>query len=449
VATASTWALGVYAALLPFHGIGVQRARDVLRVEAADAALVLAAPVLLLAIHRARAGLLGAPLFLGVIWLSGAELLSEVLSGPVSIGRLVQAVVPVLAVGGLVAAAAAGKLDLVLRGLLAGGALALTISVAGYALTLLGGLQLPAAFVFRSPHPLFPGVPRLTGTFGAHAVWLGEYCLVLLAVSLGAGQGAGPTALRAGAGAAAALGLLLSFSFAWLGGLVLATRAALSRWRATSRIRRFAWAAVAVAHVVASGALLLGGPVDVAASEPRPCAALDRLHHVTRPAGAGSCTQALGEWPYRHRITLYALAHSTALASYVAHPVLGLSRHGYRELAAERAQALHGASAGGYYTEPIGLFATTLARTGTVGALGLALLLVGVWRARPHVGERSPDVAWAFYGSVALLLSAIHTDLALRGPLWVSLGWLVAVAGQRPRERPQGAAVGAAQARQL
>jgi len=70
----------------------------------------------------------------------------------------------------------------------------------------------------------------------------------------------------------------------------------------------------------------------------------------------------------------------------------------------------------GYYQEPVGLVASTLAYTGLVGAAAWALILYGIWRARR---------SWVFYGALGLLWCGTLTDLELRGPLWLLLGLIV------------------------
>jgi O-antigen ligase len=160
---------------------------------------------------------------------------------------------------------------------------------------------------------------------------------------------------------------------------------------------------------------------------------LDRAHHAARPAEqAEYCVPISIEEPYRHRLTLYALALRTALEAYRAHPFLGLGHHGYREFALAYAQRSYGLGTTGYYWDPIGLYASALAQGGSVGAWGIALLLLGVWRARPRAeppvserGDEGVGQRWLFYGTAALLLCALQTDLELRGTLWLLLGFLV------------------------
>jgi hypothetical protein len=401
------------------------RASELIRFELAEAVLALAAPVVAFALYRARARLLTEPLFGAVIWLSCTELLSVALDTPLSKGRLVQAGLPIVAVGGIVAAGAAGKLHVILGGLLRGGVVALALAASGFTLNVLGLLELPGAFVFRSAHPIFPALPRMTGTFGTHAVWLGEYCILLLAVALGAGKEAGSRLLRGGTALAAASALLLSFSFAWLGGLVLAAAALLRHLSPARSVRRIVWLGVAVVYLAACWLVLVGMPLETRVEAPRPCGELDRLHHVTRPTGPGRCAPVLSAVPYWHRVTLYALAHATALESFARNPLLGSSRRRYPELATERARSVYGIENHGFYTEPIGLIAGSLAR-GATGAGGLLLVLWGVWRARPCEPGSPRRDAWAFYGTVALLLTATNSDFALRGTLWVAVGWLIA-----------------------
>jgi len=195
--------------------------------------------------------------------------------------------------------------------------------------------------------------------------------------------------------------------------------------------------AFAVVYAVASWAVVVGLPVDPeVCCTPQPCSRLDTAHHVVRVERPGRCWPIVSEAPYPHRLTLYGLAHRTTLASVQAHPWLGLGHRGYGDFAMDHAERAAGLGAGGYYRQAVGLYAATLAHTGTLGALGLGLLLFGVARllcARRlgrgrETGQGRWELSgeWALAGSSALLLSATQTDLELRGPLWILLGLAVA-----------------------
>jgi len=430
----SAWGVTLYGALLPFHAVGVYRSRTSTGFELCDAVLALAAPAVLVQLWRWRQRWLRSPVLLGALWLGLAYLLTEALEPEPSRARLLQSLLPFVAAGGVASAVWSGHGARVQRGLLLGGGAALAVAAVGYAATLGFGSLLRGAFVFQSQHPVFARVPRMTGTFGTHAVWLGEYCLMLLAVVLGAGDQVCSRARRSLLGVATAVALFASFSFAWLGGLLLFLHGA--RFRCWPGPWRWgAGLAFAVVYAVASWAVVVGLPVDPEVSRiPQPCSSLDTAHHVVRVERPGWCRPIVSEAPYPHRLTLYALAHRTTLASVQAHPWLGLGHRGYRDFAVDHAERAAGLGAGGY-REAVGLYAATLAHTGTLGALGLGLLLFGVahllcarllGRGRETgQGRWEPSGEWALTGSLALLLSATQTDLELRGPLWLLLGLAV------------------------
>ncbi|HKO93300.1 MAG TPA: hypothetical protein VJU61_19225 [Polyangiaceae bacterium] len=435
----SAWGVTLYGVLLPFHAVGVYRARTRTGFELCDAVLVLAAPAVLLELWRWRCRWLASPVVLGALWFSLAHLLTEALDPDPSRARLLQALLPFVAVGGVASALWSGHGARVQRGVLWGGGAALAVAVVGYLATLGFGPIVRGAFVFRSQHPIFAQVPRMTGSFGAHAVWLGEYCLMLLAVAQGAGDSLCSRAARSSLGVVAAAALFLSFSFAWLGGGVLfAQSARFARW--PGPWRHAAGAAFAGVFAVASWAVVVGGRVDPRVGDSlHACSSLDTAHHIVRVESPGVCRPIVSEVPYPHRLTLYELAHRTTLASVRAHPWLGWGHHGYRDFAVDHAEGAIGLRAGGYYREAVGLYASTLAHSGLLGAAGLGLLLFGLAQLllerRSGLGsaltgrpESSGD--WALAGSVALLLSATQTDLELRGPLWILLG--LAVAGLPP-----------------
>ena len=244
---------------------------------------------------------------------------------------------------------------------------------------------------------------------------------MLLTVALAAERVVSPK-LRRGVGMAAGTGLLATFSFAWIGGWLLCIHAGCERRARAEALsvatRRVAVALVLVPYAVASFWLVVGAPVDaVSAAEPRPCHAVDSAHHVIRRGPAlGDCQPVLSHAPYPHRLTLYALAHRTAWERWREQPVLGGGRAGYGGFARDYAARTHSLGEAGYYKKPVGLYAATLAYTGLGGVAALAVLLFGVWRARR---------GWLFFGALALLLTATHTDLELRGPLWVLLGLLL------------------------
>jgi hypothetical protein len=419
----SAWAVTLYGALLPFHALGTLEARRWTYLEPCEVPLVVLGPAVLIEIWRVRHRLIRSPLALGVAALAGLGVLAELLSARASRGALVSELSAVLAVGGIASAVWRGRGRQITLGLLWGGALALAISAVGYASALWANAGPPGAFVFQSQHPVFSGVPRLTGTLGRHAVWLAEYCLMLLTVALAAGERKGPPKLRRGVGIAAGMGLLASFSFAWLGGWLLCIYAWCER-RARLGARSVATRRVGVAlmlvpYAAASWWLVVGAPVDaLAAAQPRPCQTVDGAHHVARRGPTpGDCQPILSASPYPHRLTLYALAHRTAWERWRDQPVLGGGRSAYGGFARAYAARVHSLGEAGYYKKPVGLYAATLAYTGLAGVAALGLLLFGVWR--------SPR-GWLFFGTLALLLTATHTDLELRGPLWVLLGLLLA-----------------------
>lgn len=431
VAASSAWGMTVYGALLPFHAFGSITARRWTVLEPCELVLLAVAPAVLFELVRHHRSLLGSWIVRGVLLLALVGVLAELLAPRASRLVILREGLAVLAVGGVACAVLAGRARQLMAGVLVGGIVALSISAVGYALALSTSSRLARAFVFASEHPLFPRLPRMTGTLGRHAVWLGEYCLMLLAVALAADERVGSRCMRISARVAAVVGLVASVSFAWLGGLVLAIggwRRSRRGARASSRV--FGSVLLLLAFVYSAGVfyMLVGAPIDPAAhAGTRRCRELDGAHHVLRRGPArGDCQAVLGAEPYPHRLTLYALAHQTAGQRFAQHPAFGGGSSGYGAFARAHASQVYALGPIGYYQAPVGLIASTLAYTGLAGAAALLMTLYGVWRSRLFRGsERRRAGQWIFYGTLALLLCATQTDFELRGPLWVLLGLLV------------------------
>lgn len=434
----SAWGMTLYAALLPFHAFGRLPARRWTLVEPCELVLLAVAPALLLELLRARRLLLGSWIARGVALIALVGIVAELLSARVSRLALLEEALALLAVGGVASVVLGGRAPRLMTGVLVGGSFAIGIGAVGYGLALSTGGASLQGFVFASDHPIFPGWPRMTGTLGRHAVWLGEYCVMLLAVALAADERVGSRRLRIGARIAAAAGLLASLSFAWLGGLVLALRS-FRVWRPNSGASgpgrsSVPTLALLVVYAVVTFWMLVGAPVDPRVHQsPRRCRELDGAHHVLRRGPErGVCQPVLSTEPYPHRVTLYALAHDTAWRRFEQHPVLGAGRSGYGAFARAHAARVHALGPIGYYQQPVGLVASTLAYTGLAGAGALVVLLYGIWRARPSPAPAERGRQWLFYGALGLLLCGTQTDFELRGPLWVLLGLLVGLSGRQP-----------------
>jgi hypothetical protein len=262
--------------------------------------------------------------------------------------------------------------------------------------------------------------------------------VMLLGVALAADEGVGSRCSRIGARCAALVGLAASLSFAWFGGVMLAV----GGWRASRRGARASrgWLAAVLSLVLLAYAgavffMLVGAPSDPDAdASPRRCRDLDGAHHVLRRGPArGECQAVLGSDPYPHRVTLYAFAHHTAWRRFAEHPLIGAGRSGYGAFAQAHAARVYALGPVGYYQQPVGLVASTLAYTGLAGAAALLVLLYGVWRAAhdpSRAGARRRARQWLLYGTSGLLVCATQTDFELRGPLWVLLGLLVGFSAQ-------------------
>src|SRR6185295_20020810 len=124
-------------------------------------------------------------------------------------------------------------------------------------------------------HPVFAGLPRLSGSFSGSPERFGSYVVYWLTLLL-----AQPQLPRRHAGLAlAGTALLLSMSYAWVGGLVLAAGHA-------PRLRRLALGAALLGVVVASVPIERGPCSEEVVGS---CRALDVTHYLAIRLAPGQC----------------------------------------------------------------------------------------------------------------------------------------------------------------
>jgi hypothetical protein len=410
-----TAAACAFAALLPFHALGTRPFRRWLMLEPCLMPVVLASPWLVVAIWRNRWLLLRARVMWAVSALAFVALASELISFERTEHPVLVAPVPLLATSAVALAVVQGRARALLRATIVGGVACLLVSWVGYAAVVVGGAEFGHAFSFRSPHPVFDDLPRMTGTFGTHASWLGEYLIALLAASLVARKSGAARAAIAAAGAS----LLLTFSYAWIGAGVLV--AALP-WRRPV-IGRIALA-LAFAAALLGAWLMLTGPRagHAARPQPVPCSQLDQAHHVVRrTASAAHCESVVVACSGPRLLTHYRLAAWLAWEAFREAPILGVGKGRYGRIAERKVRDRFGERVAGFYRAPVGLVAAAGAYWGGAGLAAVAWLLWALWRERPrssNAGLRH----YAWWGTMALLAVAIQSDFVRTGPLWLLLG---------------------------
>lgn len=424
-----TVAAGLYAASLPFYAVGTHRVRSALRMELWDAVLLVGLPSLAwhaVTVVRGRRWSSGDPLLCALGGLCVAALVSELRADAHAIYPFWLSVVPLLAAGTVAMAARLGALEQIVAWGVRGGTWALGLSLVAYLVALWPGSP-PALdlFFFRSAHPVFDGVPRVTGTMGTHAAWLGEYAVGLVALCLVDRQQGRTLPLLLGG-----LTLLLSFSFAWFGGLVLLA-AWLRRERGARGSARVLGVAAPVGAALAVGLMWLGVPGRLPASGASG-AQLDPVHMLARCDGTHTrCEPVIQPRPFPHAMTHYALAAEIAAAAFRRDPLSGVGVGGYPPFAEAHVRAHLGPGLHAFYRAPVGLPAAVAAHTGILGLLALAGLLWALHGQRP--GTRpEPRRYYLYWGVIALLLVSLQSDFELRGPLWLLLGLLAGLPDPAP-----------------
>ncbi|MEY2935667.1 MAG: hypothetical protein RL033_6416 [Pseudomonadota bacterium] len=366
-----------------------------------DLLVMLAACCALPGLWRQRVQLLRCPAAWQVLAFAAAGLGSEPWQdGPDLARRLAEQAAPLAAVLVLGWAASEPRPGLLERAALAGGGLALGLSLLGWWLDRATGLSW---FSDLAPHHVFAGLPRLFGTFGGSPQRCGSFAVYWLALLL-AMRSSLPRRLWALALAVGASALLLSMSYAWLGGLVLAAVQLPRRWRTSMLV--VAALAVGVASV----------PIHLGPESPPlrgPCPELDAQHLLAVYTGRGQC-QRLS--PSGRAITLYREAKRVSWQAWRERPWVGVGYVGFADFSRRAFQREYGAP-GIHYTQPHGVFHGLPAKHGVLGVLALL-----VWLAALVRGWRGSSWDW---GVVAFLVIGLHIDVDRLRELWALLGFLL------------------------
>lgn len=431
---AATWALAVFGLTLPLEGIGAWSPRAAIGMQICDLVVVVASPLLLAFLWRVRSNLARDPLLWACAGLATAAIGSDALRGSGSTTTLAGAAkqgVMLLTVCSLAAAGIAGRSKRLVIAVSVGGGMAVVVSLIGYLWVVL--FANPATddlpFALQTTHPVFAGLPRLTGTFGNSPQEMGELTVVFLAAlwttSLDQPR---RFLIRAGL-AVGCVALLITFSSAWVAGLVLAAGLAIARWPGRPT-RTLAPVAVAVAVIVTFVAMNFGPPTGRptwARLRAFPCDTGETEHFVTWSvdARANTCRQIPMTWPYRSVLTTYWQAKKTAWGAITAAPLVGHGRNGYSTYATEAFRRLSGGRVlGVFYDRPHCTPLEVVTAFGAPGGFALALLLYTILRRRPTEWTAPAMPLWL--GVIGLLLVGLNIDLLERRPFWALVGLLAA-----------------------
>ncbi len=219
------------------------------------------------------------------------------------------------------------------------GLILMVVSLVGY---VVGNLILPQGdgirpFFYSSPHPVFGGFPRLSGTMGAHPQSWGEYCVLLLCLACLCLDKLAPRHRRLSwiTAGLACTSLLLTFSQAWIGGMWIGVWLFINGSPRIRPLRPVILAIAILATIAVSWVVNVGLPSSHRSREihqGEPCGPSDSGHFVARVEfreGVHLCHFQWHDWPYSHRLTTYLQAKSTAVEAIRRHPFLGtgLSRY--------------------------------------------------------------------------------------------------------------------------
>jgi hypothetical protein len=422
------WALAAFAALLPFQALGPWSVSAVARFELGDWILALASPWLAALLWRQRTDVFSSPIVRAWIVFSVAGAISIAIHG-IAGAELARVVAPSVVVASLVAL----REDESARVLLAavrGGWIALGLGLIGYAFVAVGlipPVDGDLLFAFRSPHPVFDGVLRLSGTFGHACQELGDYALVWLAC-LGIANVSQRE--RIAGFAIGSLATLLTFSSAWVGLPCVAMTY-------FERTRRFAWLAIAASlalSAISSYRMNFEPPnhraYDATTQLEADCDRLDIEHYVTQLLDDGTCRQLVQRWPAPARLTTYWHAKQVAWNAFVIAPLFGIGSGQFRTAAnSSIATRFDEDAAASFYQSPHSQYLGTLAERGILGAVALIALLWTLFRAAP--GPLAADTLRAALLGLALI--GLNADLFHARYVWLLAGLLAATEARRSR----------------
>jgi len=320
-----------------------------------------------------------------------------------------------------------------LRISLLGGSVVLAFSLIGYFVATLAMQRGdgPVPFIFTSSHPVFPNIPRLTGTMGTHPQNWGEYCVLLLSLAFYANGRLDDrhrrlTIISAGL---ASISLVFTFSQAWVGGLWIAA------WFVQSRNSTRRWMKPIILSVTILTTLAITWVVNIGfPSKPGtdgqrravPCDQADAGHFVARAEyldGTHLCHFTWHEWPYHHRLTTYLQAKSTAIEAIRLHPWFGTGQAGYRVFADDHFAATlgQGTTSGTNYTHPHSTWLGIPAQFGVLATISWLWLVILLFVRRPKPGQ--PERVLLVTVAVFLVLG-LDWSIEQSIIFWTLIGWV-------------------------
>jgi hypothetical protein len=345
----------------------------------------------------------------------------------------------VAVVGGLgvVTSSSQGR-AVVEKALIAGGVIAVSVSLSGFIASVIARNPSPlvAGFHFASKNNVIGGLPRLTGTSGGSPEHMAEYLVLLITVVVSKlRENTSKRSLQALL-LASTTALVATLSWAWVAGVTVAAGC-------VRKYRRLAWSLVVVFAVVMSLFVNFGTKTEEPFVGYRDCATLDVEHDVTIVSAKEPerCRPVFATWPVRSPLKMYWEAKRTALSAFIRHPFIGVGASHYGNVArgifAEKYALAPGESVNLYET-PHCLYLGAAVETGVLGLI-VSVLLVGVV-VQTVRGER----AGAVYASLVLgyLLVGINIDILEIPSSWFALGFVVGSqlangsdASKTPRQR--------------
>jgi hypothetical protein len=398
----------------------------IVRFEFGDWILALASPWLAALLWQRRSEVFGSPSVRAWIAFSLAGAISIVIRG-IGGAELARVFAPSFVVASLVALRPEESTRVLLAAV-RGGWIALGLGLVGYGLVA-AGLIPPVdgdlLFAFRSAHPVFDGVLRLSGTFGHACQALGDFTLVWLAC-LGIANVSRRE--RIAGLAIGSLSTLLTFSSAWIGLPCVAMTY-------FERTRRFAWLAIAASialSAISSYRMNFEPPDHSAAVQlERRCDRVDIEHYVTHLLADGTCRQLEQRWPAPARLTTYWHAKQVAWNAFTSAPWLGIGSGQFRAAAQSDIATHFGeAAAASFYQSPHSQYLGTLAERGVVGVAALLALLWTLLRASPEPRAADPLRA----ALLGLALIGLNADLLHARYVWLLAGLLAAAEARRFRQ---------------
>ncbi len=441
---AGTALLALGAFLLPFWGLGDYNVQHSLPVKPVDLCLALAAPLSLALIWQNRRSLIQSRVFLSLIAVAAALMLSSLLSDDplLELRTMARQVLWIVSVGGLACLSLNRRSrDGIIRSLIAGGLIAVTVSLIGYLVITLAANSGAGVrpFVFSGTHPVFNHWPRSSGTFGHSPQYWGEYLVVLLAVMMAHYWQSGAFAPRWFQRVGLAIVLLtlgLTFTFAWIAALVVIVGAFLGAADRPRWLNLLGFGVILLAVLLSGWAMHVGPPTaasDRAIEQGIDCAGFDTWHQVNVQDEPTSplCRPLVVSWPFRSLMTTYWHAKQTAAAIWWDRPWFGVGYRHYRDYARAHLTESFGLFESGiFYLTPHCEALGILATAGVPGGLALILVVVFIVRARPGRGSRrragvlGARVIWL--GVVGFLVLALSVDILANHGLWYLLGFLIA-----------------------